>query len=87
MLWKKIKDGVAELGRLYVLSDYRNHGVATKLFDICCEQAKKDDAKKLILDTYQRFEAAIKLYKKIGFKEINNYIDNSFYSICMEKII
>lgn len=84
---KEIRDGVAELGRLYVLSDYRNHGVATKLFDICSEQAKKDGAKKLILDTYQRFEAAIKLYKKLGFKEINNYIDNSFYSICMEKII
>ena len=82
---KAVKDSVAELGRLYVLPEYRKHGIATKLFEMVEKQAKKNGAKKIILDTYKRFDSAIKLYKKLGFNEINNYIENSPYSICLEK--
>ena len=84
---KDIVDGVVELGRLYVLPEYRNQGIATKLFEIAESNAKENNAKKLILDTYKRFEAAIKLYKKLGFYEIDNYITDSPYSVCMEKVL
>lgn len=84
---KDIVDGVVELGRLYVLPEYRNQGVATKLFGIAENKAKENNAKKLILDTYKRFESAINLYKKLGFYEIDNYITDSPYSVCMEKVL
>ena len=82
----KEKD-IVEVGRLYVEPKYRNKGIATELFKQVEEQAKKIKAEKIILDTYDRFDKAIKLYKKLGFKEIDNYIENSPYSVCMEKKI
>ena len=76
-----------EIGRLYVLPGYRNKGIATSLFEKVFESAKKLNAKKITLDTYKRFESAISLYKKLGFYEIDNYIVNSPYSVCMEKVL
>ncbi len=80
----KVNDTI-ELGRLYVMPEYRKKGVATLLFNTVFKYSKELNAKKIILDTYKRFENAISLYKKLGFYEIDNYIENSPYSICMEK--
>ena len=84
---KDVVDGVAELGRLYVLPDYRHNGIAYKLLEKAEKQAKEEGANKIILDTYNRFVSAVKLYKRFGFKEIDNYMDGSPYSVCMEKEI
>ena len=80
-------DDVIEVGRLYVLPEYRKNGIASMLFNNVFDEAKKLNAKRIILDTYKKFEAAIRLYKKLGFYEINNYIADSPYSVCMGKII
>ena len=80
-------DDVIEVGRLYVLPEYRTNGIASKLFNNVFDKARKLNAKRIILDTYNRFESAVRLYKKLGFYEINNYIADSPYSVCMEKII
>lgn len=76
-----------EIGRVYVLPEYRKQGVASSLFTKAEVYAKKCGAKKFILDTYERFESAVRLYKKLGFYEIENYIKDSPYSVCMEKNI
>ena len=83
---EKIND-IVEVGRLYVLPEYRKNGIALELFNNVFNKAKELNAKKIILDTYKRFEAAIKLYERLGFYEIDNYIADSPYSICMEKTI
>ena len=80
-------DDIIEIGRLYVLPEYRKKGIASMLFSNVFDKAKELKAKKVILDTYKRFESAIRLYKKLGFYEIDNYIPNSPYSVCMEKLI
>ena len=80
-------DDVIEVGRLYVLPEYRQNGIASLLFNNVFDKAKDLKAKKIILDTYKRFESAVRLYNKLGFYEINNYIADSPYSVCMEKII
>ena len=80
-------DDIIEVGRLYVLPEYRKNGIASMLFINVFDKARKLNAKRIILDTYKRFEAAIRLYKKLGFYEIDNYIADSPYSVCMEKII
>ncbi len=82
----KINDKV-EIGRLYVLPEYRKNGIASMLFINVFMKAKELNAKKITLDTYKRFESAINLYKKLGFYEIDNYIENSPYSVCMEKVL
>ena len=76
-----------EIGRVYVLKEYRNRKVATNLFLKAFETAKFLGAKRIVLDTYKRFDKAISLYKKLGFYEIDNYLTYSPYSICMEKQI
>ena len=78
---------IIEVGRLYVLPEYRNNGIASMLFNNVFDRAKELKAKKIILDTYKRFEQAVNLYKKLGFYEIDNYITDSPYSVCMEKQI
>ena len=81
------KDHTIEIGRLYVLSEYRKNGIASMLFNNAFDKAKELKAKRIILDTYKRFEDAVRLYKKLGFYEIDNYIEDSPYSLCMEKLI
>ena len=84
---KNIINDTIEVGRLYVLSEYRNLGIASNLFKNVEEYAKKLGAKRIILDTYNRFQAAVSLYKKLGFYKIDNYKENSPFSVCMEKNI
>ena len=84
---KEKNNDTVEVGRLYVLPEYRKKGIASMLFNNVFDKSKELKAKKVILDTYKRFEAAIKLYKKLGFYEIDNYIDVSPYSVCMEKVL
>ena len=80
-------DDTIEVGRLYVLPEYRQNGIASMLFNNVFDKAKELNAKRIKLDTYKRFESAVRLYKKLGFYEIDNYITDSPYSVCMEKII
>ena len=84
---KEMMNDTIEVGRMYVLPEYRKSGIASMLFNNVFDRAKELYAKRVILDTYNRFEAAVKLYKKLGFHEIENYMDYSPYSVCMEKII
>ena len=84
---KDMINDTVEVGRMYVLPEYRKSGIASMLFNNVFDRAKGLNAKRVILDTYNRFEAAVKLYKKLGFHKIENYMDYSPYSVCMEKII
>ena len=83
------KGGVIEIGRVFVSKKYRNKGIATKLFEAAEKQAKILNAKKLILDTYERLSDAVRLYKKLGFYQVEQFenLKHSPFSICMEKKI
>lgn len=80
-------DNTVEIGRVYVLPKYRNMGVARRLFEETFKIIKKEGNKRVILNTYERFEAAVYLYRKLGFNIVGPFddLENSPYSICMEK--
>lgn len=80
-------NNVVEIGRLYVLPEYRNKKIATELFEKAFAIIKEEGNKSAILNTYKRFEAAVHLYKKLGFEivETFDFLKNSPYSICMKK--
>ena len=80
-------NNVVEIGRLYVLPEYRNKKIATELFEKAFAIINEEGNKSAILNTYKRFEAAVHLYKKLGFEivETFDYLKNSPYSICMKK--
>ena len=82
-----VKDGVVVLGRVYVMDEYRKHGIATKLFDCAVKDAKANGAKTMILDTYSRLVSAVNLYEKLGFTVVPQLpgLEDFPYSICMAK--
>lgn len=70
-------EGIYEMSKLAVKSDYRRHGIAERLVDAIIVIAKKKRVKLLYLDTSVRLEAAVRLYRRKGFVEIP--LKNSHY--------
>ena len=82
-------DSVVEIGRVYVLPEYRNQNIATKLFEKAFEIIQNEGNKTVILNTYNRFKSAVHLYEKLGFDIVDNFenLKNSTYSVCMKKVL
>ena len=87
--FKYFEDGIAEVKRVYVKPEYRGQGISKLLMKKLEEKAKELGYLKLILETGAKFQAAIGLYKSIGFQVIDNYgqYKDIKESICMEKYI
>lgn len=65
-----------ELPYIHVSNDYRNLGIGRKLFQLCCEQARRLGAKKLYIAAHPSIETQ-QFYKSMGCtyaKEINETI-------------
>jgi len=65
-----------EMKRLYVKPEYRKIKLGEKLVLEIIEHAKKAGYKEMVLDTIIPLEAAIHLYKKVGFVECEAYYYN-----------
>lgn len=65
--------GVCEMKRLFVYDRYRGHGVGRRLCTEVISEAKKKKYEKMRLDTLGRMSAARKLYRSLGFREIEPY--------------
>jgi len=63
--------GTAHVGRLGmgVLKEYRGQGIGKRLVQATIEQAKALGLEKIELSVYASNEAAIALYRKLGFRE------------------
>jgi ribosomal protein S18 acetylase RimI-like enzyme len=66
---KKEKDKTARLKRMFVDKNYRKQKIGQKLLNKTIEFCKNKRYKKIILSTYPQMKAAIKFYKKNGFKQ------------------
>lgn len=60
---------VGKLG-IAVRSGYRRIGIATKMIKTLIHQAKKQGIKIILLAVYENNLPALKLYRKLGFKEV-----------------
>ena len=80
-------ENVVEIGRVYVLPEYRNKNIATKLFKKAFDIIQNEGNKAVILNTYNRFKSAVHLYEKLGFEIVDTFenLKNSPYSVCMKK--
>ena len=75
----RINDNVIELKRLYVDPNSRGKGVAKLLIETVMNYAKENSYKKIILETYDRFEVAVAFYKKNEFKEVRRIDEKIFF--------
>lgn len=83
---RKIEAGIAELKRLYVQPEFRSLKIGAKLMELALDEAKKLGYDCIRLDTVADMQAAIALYKKLGFYEIEAYCYNPFETaIYMER--
>lgn len=85
--FKKYDDECAEVKRVFVKEEYRNKGIANELMELLENAAREQGYRYLILESGKPLVAAMALYRKIGYKVIQNYgqYRDMPDSICMKK--
>jgi putative acetyltransferase len=73
----KEEDGVYELAKMAVATDWRGKGIGKLLIEKCLNTARSWDAKKITLYSNSQLQTALNLYKKYGFYHIST--ENSPY--------
>ena len=73
---KQIDDKKCEMKRLFVKSEFRGKNIGNILANKVIDEAKKIGYKSMLLDTFPFLTSAIKMYKKMGFYEIEQYNDS-----------
>lgn len=73
---KKIGEGICEMKRLFVKDEYKGQGIGKGLADAIVREARNKGYSRMRLDSLKRMGTAVALYKKLGFKEIGQYVEN-----------
>ena len=83
----KMKDaGACEMKRLYVKPELRKNKIGRILIEELLNSAKERNYDRMRLDTFEKLEAAVHLYKQYGFKNISAYYNNPMEGVVyMEK--
>jgi len=70
------QEGICEMKRLYVRPAYRARGYGDVLVKLILEDAAFRGYNKMVLDTLERLQPAIRLYRRFGFIDTAPYYDN-----------
>lgn len=81
----RLVDGVIDIMNLFVNEENRKNGIATALMN---EVIEKEDYNRIMLEVNENNNEAIRLYTRLGFKEIS--LRDRYYgedtAIIMEKV-
>ena len=81
--YRKKADGVGEVKRMFIRSEYRGRGIAKELLKTVERYAKEQGCYTLFLDTRITLEPAVSIYRSFGF----NIVFQQGLYIQMEKKI
>ena len=73
---------ICELQKMYFLPEARGLGLGTKLMGKCLKIAKDFGFEKCYLETMPYMEDAQKLYKKVGFENLDEPMGNTGHTSC-----
>ncbi len=73
---------VCELQKMYFLPEARGVGLGSKMLGICLSKAKEFGFKQCYLETLPYMEDARKLYRKVGFKDLNAPLGDTGHFSC-----
>jgi len=73
---RKLSPGVCEVKRLYVRPVYHGQGIERDLVERAIGVARASGYREIRLDTVPQMEAAIALYRSLGFDDISSYRAN-----------
>ena len=73
---RPIKENICEMKRFFVRAQFRGKGIGKKLAIANIDKAGEIGYAKMCLDTHNSFQAAIGIYKKLGFKKTLPYYYN-----------
>jgi GNAT superfamily N-acetyltransferase len=87
--FKKYDDEKAEIKRMFVLPEYRGHGIGLYILKELELWAAELKYVTCILETGKKQPEAIRLYQKAGYSIISNYgqYQNIENSVCMMKAV
>ncbi|MCK5637296.1 MAG: GNAT family N-acetyltransferase [Flavobacteriaceae bacterium] len=80
-----LKDGnsdICELQKMYMSPKARGKKIGKRLIIKSLDFAKKAGYKQCYIETFPNMEAAIRLYKKNGFKKIDHALGNTCHYSC-----
>jgi putative acetyltransferase len=73
---QNLGNNICEMKRMYVLPQYRKFSIGKALANAIINEAKQLGYTTIKLDTLQRLQPAIHLYKSLGFSITNSYYNN-----------
>lgn len=75
-------ENICELQKMYFLPEARGLGLGTQLMEMCLQSAKDFGFEKCYLETMPYMIDAQKLYKKVGFENIDAPLGNTGHTSC-----
>ncbi|HEO8418477.1 GNAT family N-acetyltransferase [Niallia sp. FSL W8-0635] len=75
---RNIKDGIAEMKRLYVRDEFKGYRIGKGLIEVIIDEAKRLKYENIRLDTLSTMKKAQSLYESMGFYDIEPYVYNPF---------
>lgn len=76
---------IAEIKRMWIAPELRGQGLGQKMLDALEEWAATLGSTTVRLDTSQYLHAAIKMYRRSGYAEIEPYNENPYAHLWFEK--
>jgi len=73
---------VCELQKMYFLPKARGCGLGSKMMEICLQKAKEYRFEQCYLETLPYMEDARKLYRKVGFKDLDAPMGDTGHYSC-----
>ena len=71
--WRRSTTLIAEVKRMFVLPEYSGHGIGRIMLEKLIESVRQHGFSTLRLEVLHFSKAAIALYRKMGFEEIEHY--------------